>query len=336
MNILVWNVRGAAKRELGGALKSMVSKNHVEILILLEPRTHSGVCKKLERKLGFDSYLMEEAVGFSGGIWILWNRRKVDVVLLAQAFPFIHCKVSFPNVHSFIFTAIYANPLQSTHELLWNDLKSISESISDPWILGGDFNEIAFIHEKKGGVAPDPNKCAKFASILNDCQVADLGCDGSFYTWQGPKWGSMGRIFKRLDRVVANMSWRTKFDEARVVSLPRLLSDHNPLLIKLFMEVNDKGKRPFRFFAAWQEHHNFSDFLKSKWEQDFDPPYMLQRLVSEIRIWNRRVFGIIKTRKNSIIRKIASIQKRREQFDTDHLKYEEEKFQKMLTNVLRE
>ncbi|XP_061351224.1 uncharacterized protein LOC133296287 [Gastrolobium bilobum] len=336
MNFIIWNTRGAAKRELGGALKTMIRKYSVDVVVLLEPRTSSEVCRKLMKKLGFDSLIVEEAQGFSGGIWIMWHSKKIEVVVVSPSSQSIHCKIKIPIGKIFDFTTVYASPTQNLREKLWDELRNLSDTIMGPWILGGDFNEIAYSHEKKGGVAVDPSKCAKFASILNECQVADLECDGSPFTWQGPKWGNTGRIYKRIDRVVANIEWRFLFDDARVSSLPRLFSDHNPLLSKLLEDHRNNGKKPFCFFAAWQEHHLFKDFLQTKWDHGFDLPYMLQRLVPDIKEWNKRIFGNIDRRKSSIMKRISNIQHDREQNDTSFLKNLEEKCQSLLLEVLHE
>ncbi|XP_061340239.1 uncharacterized protein LOC133286803 [Gastrolobium bilobum] len=271
---------GAARREFGDALKTLVKKNMVDVAVVLEPRTQSGICKNIMQKVGFESFVVEEAQGFA---------------------------------------AIYVSPSQNIRNNLWEDLRALSNSISGPWVLGGDFNEISYSHEKKGGTIADPVKCARFASVLEDCKVADMGCDGPFFTWQGPKWTNLKRVYKRLDRVVANVEWRMLFDGARVSSLPRLLSDHNPILIKLFEDQSSDKKKPFRFFAAWQEHQNFVQFLNSNWDLNFDLPYMLHRLIPEINVWNRRVFGNIDRKKNWLIKRIAYIQGRRKANDSDHL-----------------
>ncbi|XP_061348098.1 uncharacterized protein LOC133293538 [Gastrolobium bilobum] len=233
MNVLMWNTRGAAKKDFGSTLKSMVRKKSVDIVVLLETRTQSE---------SLSSYR-----------------------------------------NSFHFTAIYASPSQNVRNNLWEDLRKLSETMNRLWLLGGDFNEIAYTHEKIGGVPANLTKCANFSSVLEDYQVTDLGCDGPLFTWKGPKWTNLRRIFKRLDRVVANLEWRMMFDDARVSSLPRILSDHNPLLIKLF-ENSDK-----------------------------------------------KVFGDIDRRKNSITQKIANIQN-----DSQALLKLENDYQNMLINVLRE
>ncbi|XP_061341450.1 uncharacterized protein LOC133287787 [Gastrolobium bilobum] len=245
---------GAARREFGNALKTLVKKNMVDVAVVLEPRTQSGICKNIMKKVGFDSFVVEEAQGFAGGIWIMWHSEK----------------------------------------------------------------------------------CARFASVLEDCKVADMGCDGPFFTWQGPKWTNLKRVYKRLDRAVANVEWRMLFDGARVSSLPRLLSDHNPILIKLFEDQSSDKKKPFRFFAAWQEHQNFVEFLNSNWDLNFDLPYMLHSLIPEINVWNRRVFSNIDRKKNWLIKRIAYIQGRREANDSDHLHAMEKDCQEQFGKVLLE
>ncbi|KAL4329990.1 hypothetical protein AHAS_Ahas13G0355300 [Arachis hypogaea] len=54
----------------------------------------------------------------------------------------------------------------------------------------------------------------------------------SRYTWRGPQWEGQDRVFKRLDRTLANHSWRTRFHEAIVEVLAKTNSDHHPLLIR--------------------------------------------------------------------------------------------------------
>ncbi|XP_061366392.1 uncharacterized protein LOC133309606 [Gastrolobium bilobum] len=111
--------------------------------------------------------------------------------------------------------------------------------------------------------------------------------NGSKFTWQGPKWGHLDRIYKRLDRIVTNSSWRIDFEDATVAHLFKTQSDHNPLLLKLSGNSKQKGKRPFRFIAAWQQHPDFQKIFNDHWLKEFDVPYMLHRIVPDLRKWNR-------------------------------------------------
>ncbi|XP_061360020.1 uncharacterized protein LOC133304064 [Gastrolobium bilobum] len=137
----------------------------------------------------------QEAQGFSGGIWAIWSSNKFLVDIIKQSTQFMHMNIKIQGHSHFVCTAVYASPRKVERQQLWNDLKDIGNSSSEAWIMGGDFNKIARMYEKKGGNPPDSSKCELFSSVLDDCNVVDLGCSGSPFTWQGPKWGHLDRIF---------------------------------------------------------------------------------------------------------------------------------------------
>lgn len=72
-----------------------------------------------------------------------------------------------------------------------------------------------------------------------------MGFMGNKYAWCN---GRQGRAFdqERLDRGLANGEWRCLFPNAIVKHLPRIFSDHSPLLLDR-MEDNNTGPHPFRF-----------------------------------------------------------------------------------------
>lgn len=65
----------------------------------------------------------------------------------------------------------------------------------------------------------------EFAEAISDWQLLDVGADGAKFTW------SSGDTFERLDRVLLGEGWASLFEATRVTNLPRILSDHSPLLI---------------------------------------------------------------------------------------------------------
>lgn len=87
------------------------------------------------------------------------------------------------------------------------------------------------ILRKKGGDSVDYGRCEMFSNWINDCGLMDLGFIGFIFTWKGPQWVGLDRVFKRLDRALCNASWRLRFEEATVSVLPRVNSDHHLLLI---------------------------------------------------------------------------------------------------------
>lgn len=70
----------------------------------------------------------------------------------------------------------------------------------------GDFNEILYSFEKKGGVPREEGKMESFRAILDNCQLENLGFSGPWFMWErGRLWEN--NIMEGLDRGVANSAW---------------------------------------------------------------------------------------------------------------------------------
>ncbi|OMO88421.1 Endonuclease/exonuclease/phosphatase [Corchorus capsularis] len=66
-----------------------------------------------------------------------------------------------------------------------------------------------------------------------------------------------------------NSQWKMQFPEAIVRHLPRVRSDHCPLLLDIEgFQPPPTDLRPFRFQAAWQEHEKFNEFVSAEWERN--------------------------------------------------------------------
>ncbi|XP_061340116.1 uncharacterized protein LOC133286684 [Gastrolobium bilobum] len=171
-------------------------------------------------------------------LWRFWKKNP-QVILL---------RIKTPDKTPFLFSAVYANPRLERRRELWDVLRDWHLRFEEPWLLARDFDEILSVDEKKGGAPVDLGRCSEFAAALDDCQLMDMGSYGPLFTWKGPKFAHLNRVFKRLDRVVANVNWRNAYEEAVIKILPRTCSDHNPLLICLSPANCDWEERPFRFF----------------------------------------------------------------------------------------
>ncbi|XP_061353784.1 uncharacterized protein LOC133298506 [Gastrolobium bilobum] len=219
MNILTWNCRGAVTNKFKSTFNRFRKKYGVGVAAILEPRVSGNKAVNIIRRLGFTNYIISDAKGFAGGIWILWDPLDVHISLIRKDDQFVHVWVEFPGKRGFYWTAVYASPKEDRRFFLWEDLKHLGRNMNDPWMMSGDFNEIAFASEKRGGAPVDLRRCNRFNNVLNSCGVMDLGGEGNRFTWKGPKFLHLKRIFKRLDRAVANELWRNCFDLADVVKV---------------------------------------------------------------------------------------------------------------------
>ncbi|KAL8161277.1 hypothetical protein V2J09_012766 [Rumex salicifolius] len=266
--------------------------------------------------MNFDKFERVEVQGQSGGIWLLWHSSTCKLVVVSKCSQFIHATVGEDAglIHVLV---VYACPDVQRRAGLWQALSAELEGIDQPCVLGGDFNVIQSLNERKGGSNILSADSIHFGDWIHRNNLIDLGFHGSPFTWaRGSE--AVGLIQKRLDRVLVNMVGRLCWPEAVVHYLPRFCSDHNPLLIQFKGRPSgDPCRRPFRFQAAWISHPRFHDFLTDKWKSREDLPVALETLKHDLCSWNKRVFGDVHERKNSLMQQMDDLQRRLARAPTD-------------------
>ncbi|XP_061364296.1 uncharacterized protein LOC133307757 [Gastrolobium bilobum] len=238
-------LEGAVKPQFQKSLFLFTRKYKPSIVVILEPRCSGQKASDIIRKSGFKHAFVQEAEGYSGGIWILWNDETGLVEILL-----------------------------------------------------------------------------------------DLGGSGPWFTWKGPKFLHLDRVFKRLNRACANASWKTTFTDAGVKVLPRIYSDHSPILVYLSNLDTGWKNRPFLFEIAWMEHYNFTQFLARSWNVVKDTRTNLHDLTPNLKRWNKIVFGNIFNRKTNILHSIAEIQNHVDYHTNLSLQSREKEVRKDLDAVL--
>ena len=129
-------------------------------------------------------------------------------------------------------TSFYEHPDIGMHSSSWDLLKTLHSQAMLPWVIFGDFNEILHVDEKLGWKERDSNQMEAFRESLNVCGLFDLGFIGQRYIWCNGRFGDQHTLL-RLDRIVANDGWRTKFPEAMVYYVSMATSDHCLLALSL-------------------------------------------------------------------------------------------------------
>ncbi|XP_015934914.3 uncharacterized protein LOC107461000 [Arachis duranensis] len=304
-----WNVRGAASCAFRRTLKEFLRQYNPDIVILLETKVSGNNARRIIQGAGFNNFIIEEAQGFIGGIWICWKDNSISITTLESNKQFIHTRVQRHNQDPWCLTAVYASPQPNNRRVIWQSIERIARNIGEPWLLIGDFNEIKDGTEKKGGRPINLRMCRNFANWIDRCGLVDLGFIGTRFTWRGPQWEGYDRVFKRLDRALSNPLWRTKFQEAVVKVLPRTNSDHHPLLLMENEGTDCRNGRPFRFEAMWSMHPDFRPFLEKHWKEDSMFIQNLNSLRKDLSKWNKEVFGNIFKTKRRLLNRINGIQK---------------------------
>lgn len=152
-------------------------------------------------------------------------------------------------------------------------------------------------------VSSTPIPSTGFVSWIRRNVLLDLGYIGSDYTWCKSSPNDMP-VGERLYRELSTTSWRLCFAEAFVRHLPRLYSNHYPLLLQLHSEMTPRAQlRPFQFEAMWLLNENLFTTVEDFWHSKSLP--LVQKLDALQR--NTEVFDNLFQRKRHIMNRLAGI-----------------------------
>ncbi|XP_031270999.1 uncharacterized protein LOC116129393 [Pistacia vera] len=144
----------------------------------------------------------------------------------------------------------------------------------------GDFNAVRFAGEKKGGSNQWNSQCEEFNDMCKEVDIDDLNAIGPFFTWNNR--GELNRrICCKLDRVMCNEHWSSKFPNSFASFLTPGISDHCPMVVD--SGLNFQGKKSLlKFFNFWAEHEDFLPMVDRVWSVDVEGNPMY-RLVSKLK-----------------------------------------------------
>lgn len=182
MKCLLWNVRGAGKVKVTSSIRILIALHSIDVCVILEPRISGSKAISTAKKLGFQNFHLEEASGFSGGIWMGWNGQVTNLDIVLSTKQSVSAIIT-TNDQPWVITAVYGSPQPNVRRDLWKLLDEISSIVEDadlPWIIAGDFNEITCISEKKEGNDSFTN--TSFANCLEKNGLIDMGFIGEKFT----------------------------------------------------------------------------------------------------------------------------------------------------------
>eukprot|EP00253_Pinus_taeda_P009203 PITA_09203 len=191
----------------------------------------------------------QDAIGSAGGIAILWNPN--DIILdswtsMSRILTGLGRIVG--TKEQVVISGVYGPPSPGEKENFLNSMKIILRLYSEAaWIIGGDFNLIKSLEEKKGGIRKRDHFMDKFNELIEDLRLVDIQTINGICTWNNRR-GGKNQIASRLDRFLVSEGIMNKdiFVETKI--MPSLGSDHWPIRLEVDIKVN-QGKRPFRFEA---------------------------------------------------------------------------------------
>ncbi|KAK9689802.1 hypothetical protein RND81_09G081800 [Saponaria officinalis] len=215
MNLLSLNCRGLGSLDAVGALRDLLKREASAFVFLCETKLSGREMKKFRLKCEGRDGMEVDSVGRSGGLAFIWRRG-------------MQCEFrSASRVTSF-----YGWPAVADRHLSWKLLCLLGRQSSLPWVCVGDFNEILYATEMKGGSRAQ-------WQMNNFREAADTQAEEA-------------NRQSRLDRAMCTGTWSDLFPYAKLLHMGREWSDHAPSKLLLNGRVErEKSSKIFRFVQLW-------------------------------------------------------------------------------------
>ncbi|GLT63636.1 hypothetical protein SLA2020_361860 [Shorea laevis] len=302
MKMLSWNCRGAAKMEFNRRMRDLKNQHSPSIMLILETKLSGQDAEEAAAEYGYPCSHVVDSDGWAGGFWLLWDNNEVYVDVVTSTFQAIHAIVQvhshpiFSKFHWFL-SGVYGRPQFELRSHLWDELCEVAKYFNGPWLVIGDFNDVVDQVEKFGGAPISQSRVRAYTDCMGDYNLMDIGYTGGRFTWVNMRENNH-IIRERLDRAWANPDWRLQFPDANLLHLPRISSDHNPLLLYLDTPLLRSGNKPFRLEKFWLNHFEFHDLISPIWStQNSCTSQCILKTQTSCRIWSRTTFDNIFVKK---------------------------------------
>ncbi|WMV25457.1 hypothetical protein MTR67_018842 [Solanum verrucosum] len=149
-----------------------------------------------------------------------------------------------------------------------------------------------------------------FSKTILDLGLMDLPLRGAQYTWSR---GTELLQASRIDRFLISSEWNDSFKTIKQVSLPRVISDHKPLMLEC--GEWDSSSSYFKFENMWLQAEGFLDSVKNWWSSyevegspDFVLVQKLKYLKKDISTWNKEVFGKLEEQRSQALNDLTNLE----------------------------
>lgn len=197
---------------------------------------------------------------------------------------------------STLITGFYGFTNPTHRKNLWQVLINTSPTTL-PWCVLGDFNATLAHDEKLSIRQANPSSLKDFQITVIHAGLSDIPFSSSKFTWSKNRKG-LSYVTARLDRVLVNSLWLASFPNPTTHHLPRLSSDHNPILLN-HTKPTPASHAPFKFENKWLIHPTFLEVVSSSLASTFvgNPQFILAQklkaLKQTLKLWSKTTYGKI-------------------------------------------
>ncbi|WMV13369.1 hypothetical protein MTR67_006754 [Solanum verrucosum] len=244
----------------------------------------------------------------------MWDKRVWRGELVIAANQMVTCKFEGINqALTWFLSAVYASCDPITRRELWQEFINIKELCNGPWVACGDFNATRYPNERSEGHGIT-TPMTEFSDWINEMEFIDPPLFGGSFTWRR---GDNHMSASRIDRFLFSSQWDGTFTGIKQSILPRIGSDHSPILLECG-DLNLK-KSYFKFEQWWLRVEGFSDKVKDWWESfnitgtgSYVLASKLRMLKGKLKEWKRENRNNWNQRKEEILNQLSILEKTQE------------------------
>jgi hypothetical protein len=205
---------------------------------------------------------------------------------------------------------IYGPAQDEKKEKFLTELSNICAKCDLPMIVGGDFNILRFSNEKNKPFCAN-RYSEMFNWIINSYGLREIALVGGKFTWSN---NHDIPTLEKLDRLLVNDKWESLFPLTTLRKRPRLMSDHNPLLLCTEQDQKKKAKH-FSFETSWLKQEEFIIRVKEIWTKPvvtkdaIEKWYIkLNRIKKFLKGWGDSLKGHTKKHRISLQNELADLE----------------------------
>ncbi|XP_028063179.1 uncharacterized protein LOC114266465 [Camellia sinensis] len=188
----------------------MLKERGVDVVLIQETKRRTLEVTLIKSIWPFDKmdYMGVDADGRAGGLLCIWHPDRFKVVDCCGSRNFIILSSISGQSFECSMVNVYAPNDVGKRRQLWESLKNLKISYPNPWCMGGDFNEIRFLSERKGCSRRDRGM-NDFNELIDQLNLVDLPMKGRRFTWCNAQ---DGKRWSRIDRLLLEMksSWEVQ------------------------------------------------------------------------------------------------------------------------------
>ncbi|XP_059074891.1 uncharacterized protein LOC131874942 [Cryptomeria japonica] len=341
MKILSWNVRGLGAPDKRRMVKHHLSNTSCDIIMLQETKLSCEEGERFVRYCKRWEGRFQMAEGNSGGLGIVWNPDKVLITEVSGNKNWMTCMAhNRDRKYGVRIWNVYGPTGSDEKTKLWGELEdSILKCTDKKFIVGGDFNAILDLTEKRGGSNRISKEMLEFKNFVRRIEATDCIPVEGWFTWTNRRQG-FTNIAERLDRFLVGEGWILEGIPTIASTLPISTSDHYPLQMDIGTATQGGGGY-FKFQNMWWREKSLKSQLEQWWMEckhiQGTPSFcFVKKLLfvkNKLKIWNRDVFKNIFEEKDKIGKELEKLNLIVMEKGMTSIEFEEEK---RLKNSLNE